>query len=54
MGSKNEENLIYRGFWRKFDQENNFPEMAGRKLKTYFDFKTEEENKSKSNLPFLP
>ncbi|MDM7922070.1 MAG: GH92 family glycosyl hydrolase, partial [Pyrinomonadaceae bacterium] len=28
----------YRGFWRKFDQENNFPEAAGEQLRAYFDF----------------
>lgn len=46
-GSKDEENLVYKGFWRKFDQENNFPEMGGRKLKTHFDFKTKEGEKIK-------
>lgn len=46
-GSKNEEELVYKGFWRKFDQENNFPEMGGRKLKTHFDFKTKEGEKIK-------
>lgn len=46
-GSKNEEELVYRGFWRKFDQENNFPEMGGRKLKTHFDFTTGEGEKIK-------
>lgn len=46
-GSRNEEELVYRGFWRKFDQENNFPEMGGRKLKTHFDFKTEAGEKIK-------
>lgn len=46
-GSKNEEELVYKGFWRKFDQENNFPEMAGRRLKTHFDFKTKEGEKIK-------
>ncbi len=39
-GGKNYEELAYRGFWRKFDQEHNFPEMAGRKLKAHFDFET--------------
>ncbi len=29
----------YRGFWGKFDQENNFPEAAGRKIKFYANFK---------------
>ena len=46
-GSKNEEELVYKGFWKKFDQENNFPEMGGRKLKTHFDFKTKEGEKIK-------
>lgn len=46
-GSKNEENVVYKGFWRKFDQENNFPEMGGRKLKTHFDFETKEGEKIK-------
>ncbi|HMY84759.1 MAG: GH92 family glycosyl hydrolase [Saprospiraceae bacterium] len=29
---------VYRGFWGKFDQEHNFPELAGKKLRVYFDF----------------
>jgi len=28
----------YRGFWRKFDQTKNFPEMAGKQLRAWFDF----------------
>lgn len=28
----------YRGFWRKFDQYKDFPEMAGKQLRAYFDF----------------
>ena len=28
----------YRGFYRRFDQENDFPEMAGRDLRARFDF----------------
>ncbi len=31
---------IYKGFWGKFDQNHNFPEMAGTKLRAYFDFDT--------------
>jgi predicted alpha-1,2-mannosidase len=46
-GCKNEHSQVYKGFWRKFDQENNFPEMGGRKLKTHFDFKTKEGEKVK-------
>jgi predicted alpha-1,2-mannosidase len=37
----------YRGFWGKFDQSKNFPEIAGKRLRMYFDFKTEEAEKIK-------
>lgn len=46
-GGKNDEDLAYRGFWRKFDQEHNFPEMAGKKLKAHFDFQTTKGEKVK-------
>ncbi|MDO5570143.1 MAG: GH92 family glycosyl hydrolase [Bacteroidales bacterium] len=29
---------LYNGFWRKFKMENNFPEITGRKIVSYFDF----------------
>ncbi len=39
----NEEKVPYRGFWdRAVDQGENFPHMAGRKLKACFDFDTKE------------
>lgn len=28
----------YTGFWRNFDQQHNFPEQAGKKIKAHFDF----------------
>ena len=28
----------YRGFWRKFDQTQDFPEMASKQLRAWFDF----------------
>lgn len=40
-GCKNDEKLVYKGFWRKFNQEDNFPEMAGKKLRVFFDFSTD-------------
>lgn len=40
-GNKNySKRQVYQGFWRKFDQTRNFPEMAGKQLRAYFDFKT--------------
>jgi predicted alpha-1,2-mannosidase len=29
---------LYKGFWRRFDQQTNFPEAAGEKIKGHFDF----------------
>lgn len=31
---------VYRGFWRKFDQTKDFPEMAASQIRSHFDFKT--------------
>lgn len=42
-GSKNfGPQSVYRGFWRKFDQTSNFPELAGSQLRAHFDFDTKE------------
>ncbi len=37
----------YKGFWRKFNQAENFPDLAGRDLKMYFNFKTTASEKIK-------
>ena len=37
--------LAYKGFWRKFNESENFPEMAGRNIRAFFNFKTEEGEK---------
>ncbi|MFA7227529.1 MAG: GH92 family glycosyl hydrolase [Melioribacteraceae bacterium] len=39
---RNDEQIIYGGFWRKFNQNENFPERAGHKVKCAFNFNTEE------------
>ncbi len=39
------EKQVYKGFWGKFDQYHNFPEMAGTALRAYFDFDTDEGEK---------
>ncbi|MBT2562109.1 GH92 family glycosyl hydrolase [Pedobacter sp. ISL-68] len=44
----------YRGFWGKFNQEQNFPEIAGKKLKMYFDFGTQEGEKIKIKFALSP
>jgi predicted alpha-1,2-mannosidase len=44
----------YRGFWGKFDQRDNFPEIAGKQIKAWFDFKTEEGEKIKIKMAISP
>jgi predicted alpha-1,2-mannosidase len=54
-GQKNyDEKQVYRGFWGKFDQSHNFPEMAGRKIRAYFNFKTEAGEKVKIKFALSP
>lgn len=31
---------LYKGFYRKFDLAHNFPEMSGKNIRAYFNFKT--------------
>ncbi len=44
----------YRGFWGKFDQTRNFPEIAGKKVRMYFDFDTNEGEKIKIKFALSP
>ena len=46
--------LPYRGFWRKFDQSKNFPEMAGKQIRAFFDFKTSANEKIKVKFALSP
>ncbi|MCP4902777.1 MAG: glycoside hydrolase family 92 protein [bacterium] len=39
-GLRNQEEQIYRGFWRRFDQDRDFPERVGRQIKCHFDWQT--------------
>jgi predicted alpha-1,2-mannosidase len=41
-GHKKYDQSLYRGFYRKFDESDNFPEMAGEKIRAYFTFNMEE------------
>jgi predicted alpha-1,2-mannosidase len=54
-GQKNyDARQAYRGFWGKFDQSKNFPEIAGRKVRMYFDFDTNEGEKIKIKFALSP
>jgi len=39
-GHKRYDEPVYKGFYRKFEENLNFPEMAGRQLRVFFDFDT--------------
>jgi len=41
-GHKKYNEETYDGFYRRFNQEENFPEIAGKDVKAYFNFNTEE------------
>lgn len=53
-GQAKAENSVYKGFWGRFDQTKNFPEMAGQNLKLFFDFNTEEGEKIKIKMALSP
>ena len=54
-GAKNyDRKQVYRGFWGKFDQTKNFPELAARQLRMYFDFNTAEQEKIKIKMAISP
>ena len=41
-GHEKYDSLVYDGFYRRFDQKQNFPEMAGKNIRAYFNFDTDE------------
>ncbi|HTJ53175.1 MAG TPA: GH92 family glycosyl hydrolase [Cyclobacteriaceae bacterium] len=44
----------YRGFWGKFNQTKNFPDLAGKQLRMYFDFDTQANEKIKIKFALSP
>lgn len=50
----NDEAQVYKGFWRKFDQANNFPDIAGKKIRMHFDFDTQEQEGIKVKMAISP
>ncbi|WP_131538862.1 GH92 family glycosyl hydrolase [Pedobacter nototheniae] len=54
-GQKNyDAKQAYRGFWGKFNQNKNFPEIAGKKVRMFFDFDTQEGEKIKIKMALSP
>ena len=46
-GQRRYEDVAYNGFYRKFNEAENFPEMAGKNIRAYFDFDTEKDENIK-------
>ncbi|MEO6819182.1 MAG: GH92 family glycosyl hydrolase [Ginsengibacter sp.] len=44
----------YRGFWGKFNQGDNFPDLAARQLRMHFDFDANEGEKIKIKMAISP
>ena len=44
-GHKKYDKTLYKGFYGRFNEEENFPEMAGKNIRAYFNFKTDENEK---------
>lgn len=48
------EKSTYQGFWRKFDQLHQFPEIAGKQIKAYFDFDTQDQESIQIKVALSP
>jgi predicted alpha-1,2-mannosidase len=46
-GHKKYDVINYDGFYRRFKQDKNFPEMAGKDIRAYFNFDTQKDEKIK-------
>ena len=44
-GHEKYDSIKYDGFYRRFEQNENFPEMAGKDIRAYFNFNTDEGEK---------
>ncbi|SNY95495.1 GH92 family glycosyl hydrolase [Flagellimonas pacifica] len=49
-GHKKYDSQLYGGFYRRFNEEENFPEMAGKNIRAYFNFKTDDNEKIKVKM----
>ena len=46
-GHKKYDDVTYNGFYKRFDESENFPEMAGKNIRAYFNFATQADEKIK-------
>ncbi|MBN1387258.1 MAG: GH92 family glycosyl hydrolase [Bacteroidales bacterium] len=53
-GHTKKDDYVYKGFYRKFNEKENFPEMAGRQIRAYFNFDVEKDEKIKVKVALSP
>jgi predicted alpha-1,2-mannosidase len=53
-GHQKYDKLTYNGFYGRFNEKENFPEMAGKDIRAYFNFDTEEGEKIKMKFALSP
>jgi len=53
-GHKKYDDVKYNGFYRRFNESENFPEMAGKNIRAHFDFDMEEDEKLKIKFALSP
>jgi predicted alpha-1,2-mannosidase len=53
-GHKKYDNVLYNGFYRRFNESENFPEMAGKNIRIYFNFITKKDEPIKIKVALSP
>ena len=53
-GHEKYDDIAYDGFYRRFEQSRNFPEMAGKNIRAYFNFDTAEDEKILVKMALSP
>jgi predicted alpha-1,2-mannosidase len=53
-GHQKYDKQTYNGFYGRFNEKKNFPEMAGKDIRAYFNFDTEEGEKIKMKFALSP
>jgi len=53
-GHRNYDSTQYNGFYRRFNEDENFPEMAGKNIRAYFNFNTSEGEEIKMKFALSP
>lgn len=53
-GHKKYDSTPYNGFYKRFNETENFPEMAGKNIRAYFNFRTAQEEQIKIKFALSP